>query len=311
LQSPNLLLFFKIIYSVTKNIMFNKIALYGKYDGIQSWETIDKLIQFLQSRHKTVYLDAISCTDFPVERYGIQFINRQEELNNINLAMVIGGDGTFLEVARSIVDKNIPIIGINLGRLGFLTDISPESINPILDEIFNGEFLEEKRNMLSVTIQVEGNDAFHQIAFNDIVLHKNKSPKMVEFETFINKKLLNSQRSDGLIISTPTGSSAYALSAGGPLIEPNLDILSLVSINPHTMSNRPIVISGDSEIMLRPHENCKGTACIICDGHTTFQIKAGDITTIKRHSNLITLIHPKGHDHFKLLRAKLGWGKKL
>ncbi len=291
--------------------MFNNIALYGKFDGIQSWETIDKIIQFLQSRHKTVYLDRFSCADFPVERYGIQLINRDEELNKIDLAMVIGGDGTFLGVARSVVDKNIPIIGINLGRLGFLTDILPDSVNPILDEIFNGEFLEEKRNMLAVTIEVEGKEAFRQIAFNDVVLHKNNSPRMIEFETFIDQRFLNSQRSDGLIISTPTGSSAYALSAGGPLIEPNLDVLSLVSINPHTMSYRPIVISGDSEIMLRPHENCQGTAVIICDGHITFQIKAGDTTTIKRHPNFITLIHPKDHDHFKLLRAKLNWGQKL
>ncbi len=291
--------------------MFNNIALYGKYDGVQSWETIDNLIKFLHSRNKTVALDSLSCADFPVERYGVEFINREDDLNNVDLAMVIGGDGTFLGVASSIVDKNIPIIGINLGRLGFLTDISPDSINPILDEIFNGEFLEEKRSMLSVKIESNGKEIVSQIAFNEVVLHKNNSPRMIEFEVFIDQNFLNSQRSDGVIISTPTGSSAYALSAGGPLIEPSLDVLTLVSINPHTMSNRPIVVSGEREIMLHPHKNCQGTAAIICDGHTIYQIKSDDITIIKRHSNFITLIHPKDHNHFELLRAKLNWGQKL
>ena len=291
--------------------MFDKIALYGKYDGIQSWETIDKVIQFLQSQDKTVYLDAISCPDFPVERYGIELVNREDQLDNIELAMVIGGDGTFLDVARHIVDKNIPIIGINLGRLGFLTDISPENITQTLLDIFKGEFQEEKRTMLEVMIKFEGEEVFKQLAFNDVVLHKNDSPRMVEFETFIDQQFLSSQRSDGMIISTPTGSTAYALSAGGPLINPGLDVLSLVSINPHTMSNRPVVISGDSVIELRPHENCHGTASIICDGQISSQIKPGFTTTIKRYPTFIRMIHPTSHDHYKLLRAKLNWGQKL
>ncbi|BBP43868.1 NAD(+) kinase [Thiosulfativibrio zosterae] len=291
--------------------MFNNIVIYGKYNGIQSWELIDKAIHFLQSRHKTVFLDAFSCADFPIDRYGVKLVHRDEDLDNMDLAIVVGGDGTLLDVARSIVTKHIPVIGINLGRLGFLTDISPSVMIQSLSDIINGEYDHEKRNLLEVTIIKNNKVLFNQVAFNDVVLHKNDSPRMVEFETFIDNRFLSSQRSDGLIVATPTGSTAYALSAGGPILDPTMDVFSLVSINPHTMSNRPLVISGQSEVMIRPHENCEGNASIICDGQVTFHITADHKTFIKRHANLLTMIHPKGHDHLQLLRAKLNWGQKL
>jgi len=291
--------------------MFENIVLFGKYNGMESWETIEKLTQFLQNQHKTVFLDAQSCDGFPTERYQVKKINREADLDNLDLAIVISGDGTFLDIARNIVDKELPIIGINLGHLGFLTDISQEEMFPALEAILAGHFKTEERNLLSVSIQYQNQETFHQIAFNDVVLHKDNSPRMIEFETFIDQNFLHSQRSDGLIVSTPTGSTAYSLSAGGPLISPELDVHCLVSINPHTMSNRPIVISGESTIELRPHEDCNGSASIICDGQITSEISAGYHTFIKRHPKRLKMIHPLEHNHFKLLRTKLNWGQKL
>jgi len=226
--------------------MFEKIGIFGKYNGIQSWELIDKLILYFQKKHKTVILDQRSCCDFPIERYGIERLERQLLLPQIDLAIVVGGDGTFLDVARTVVDFKIPLLGINLGRLGFLTDVSPDTMVITLDEVLDGDYQCEERMLLNVKVQLEGKTLFNEVAFNDVVLHKNDSPRMIEFETFIDKRFLNSQRSDGLIIATPTGSTAYSLSAGGPIVDPELNAMTLVSINPHTMSTRPVVVSGDS-----------------------------------------------------------------
>jgi len=291
--------------------MFNKIGIFGKYSGIQSWDLIDKLILYFQKKKKTVILDQRSCADFPIERYGIERLDRDNLMKEIDFAVVVGGDGTFLDVARCIVDYNIPILGVNLGRLGFLTDVSPDSMMVTLDEVLADDYTCEERTLLHVLIKKDGETLFDEVAFNDVVLHKNDSPRMIEFETFVDNRFLNSQRSDGLIIATPTGSTAYSLSAGGPIVDPGLNAMTLVSINPHTMSNRPVVVSGDSEILIRPHDNCSGTASIICDGQLTFQIEAKHETYVTRHPNFIKMVHPKNHDHYELLRAKLNWGQKL
>ncbi|WP_044407041.1 NAD(+) kinase [Thiomicrospira microaerophila] len=291
--------------------MFNSIGVFGKYNGFHSWKGIDKLIGFFQERERVVYLDQTSCADFPIERYGVELLSREQMHGKIDVAIVVGGDGTFLDVARYVVDQQIPILGVNLGRLGFLADVSPDTMLSTMDDLLNGTFDCEERNLLHVEIYEHDQLVFKHLAFNDVVIHKPDAPKMIEFETFINQRFLKSQRSDGMIISTPTGSTAYALSAGGPIVHPSLNVITLVSINPHSMSNRPFVIDGDSEIELRAHENCNGIARITCDGQITFEINAKHRTHVKRHPHFIKLIHPCGHDYFQLLRAKLHWGEKL
>jgi len=291
--------------------MFNRIGLFGKYNGFHSWKGIDKLIVFFQEQQKTIYLDKTSCADFPIERYGVKLMSRDEMHGQIDLAIVVGGDGTFLDVARYVVDQQIPILGVNLGRLGFLTDVSPDTMLATMADVLNGTFDCEERNLLHVEIYEHDQVVFKHLAFNDVVIHKPDAPKMIEFETFIDQTFLKSQRSDGMIISTPTGSTAYALSAGGPIVHPSLNVITLVSINPHSMSNRPFVIDGNSEIELRAHENCNGIARITCDGQITFEINAKHRTRVKRHPHFIKLIHPCGHDYFQLLRTKLHWSEKL
>jgi NAD+ kinase len=291
--------------------MFQRIGIFGKYSGEQCWDNIEVLIQYLLSKSRQIFLDDTSCHNFPAAQYQIEVVPRPQLAQQIDLAIVVGGDGTFLDVARSVVEYDVPILGINLGRLGFLTDISPADMLNSLDDILSGVYQQEQRNLLKVTIYEHQTKVFEQRAFNDVVIHKTDSPRMIEFETFVNGRFLNSQRSDGMIISTPTGSTAYALSAGGPILNPDLDAISLVSINPHTMSTRPFVISGESEVELRPHENCDGVAQIICDGQITHHISAVHRTLVTRNPKFITMLHPQGHDHFELLRAKLRWGDKL
>jgi len=291
--------------------MFNKIGIFGKYKGTQSWELIEKLLTYLQNSNQEACLDSFTCKGFPTKNFNAEMLPREEILKNIDLAIVVGGDGTFLDVARSIVDNDIPILGVNLGRLGFLTDISPNFMCEMLDEVLADNFSTEQRNLLQVRISSDNKVLFEQIAMNDIVLHKGESPRMIEFETFINNQFFNSQRSDGMIVSTPTGSTAYSLSAGGPILDPSLNVVSLVSINPHTMSNRPVVIGGDSTIEIKPHSSCSGSATIICDGQIIFPFNAVHEVIIRRHPKFITMIHPQNHNHYELLRAKLNWGQKL
>lgn len=290
--------------------MFQSIGIFGKYTGNQCWENIQVLIDFLESKNRTVYLDKPSCKKFP-KHETVQMLERDELKSKIDLAIMVGGDGTFLDVARCITDNDVPILGINLGRLGFLTDISPDDMLDTMEEVLSGVYQEELRNVLQVSVYENDDLVFQERAINDVVIHKTDSPRMIEFETFVDGRFLNSQRSDGMIISTPTGSTAYALSAGGPILDPGLDGISLVSINPHTMSTRPYVINGSSEVELRAHEYCEKTAQIICDGQITQDISPKHRTVVKRNEHYLRLLHPKGHDHFELLRAKLRWGDKL
>lgn len=222
-----------------------------------------------------------------------------------DLAVVVGGDGTLLSAARQLTQHNVPLLGINLGRLGFLVDISPENIRNCVSAVLDGRYDEEYRFLLSAQV---GNQP-PALAFNDVVLHKWNIARMIEFETWINGRFVYTQRSDGLIISTPTGSTAYALSGGGPLLAPGLDAITLVPICPHTLSNRPIVIDAASEIEISVcGQTDPNDVRITCDGATSLMTGNGDKLKVRRHDTRIRLLHPVGHDHYDVLRVKLGWG---
>jgi NAD+ kinase len=222
-----------------------------------------------------------------------------------DLAIVVGGDGTLLNAARQLADHQIPLLGVNLGRLGFLVDITPDDIGRCLSAVLDGQYREDRRFLLQAQVGA-GTVA---VAFNDVVLHKWNIARMIEFETWINGHFVYTQRSDGLIVSTPTGSTAYALSGGGPLLMPSLDAIALVPICPHTLSNRPIVIDADSEIEIAVcgHTDPEDVR-ITCDGASIVEIGRDEKLRIRRHPTRVRLLHPVGHDHFDVLRAKLGWG---
>ncbi len=222
-----------------------------------------------------------------------------------DLAISIGGDGTLLNCARALVDYTIPVLGINLGRLGFLADVPSEHIDSTLLEILNGEFSTEERFLVEGELSTNTSSSRH-LAMNDIILHSHEAVRMIEFEVFSNQQLIHRQRADGLIVSTPTGSTAYSLSGGGPIIHPALNVLAIVPICPHTLSNRPIVLPANKKIEIRViHSNT--AAQISFDGQSNHIIQAEQTIIIRRYEKTISLLHPKNYNYFDILRAKLHW----
>ena len=222
-----------------------------------------------------------------------------------DLVLVVGGDGTFLHAARVLAEHDVALVGINLGRLGFLVDILPDEIEARLEQILDGAYEADTRILLDVRM---GEQAVPERALNDAVIHKWNSIRMIEFETYIDGQFINAQRSDGLIVATPTGSTAYALSGGGPLLNPRLDALLLVPICPHTLSNRPVVVPGGSRIEIRVCDLEPEQVRLTCDGQIDLPLQAGAAIRIERSPRRIRVLHPPDHDHYRILRAKLGWG---
>lgn len=229
-----------------------------------------------------------------------------EELGaRCDLIIVVGGDGTLLHAARQMAEFDLPLVGINLGRLGFLVDITPNHIEHGLDQILQGHYDADTRTLLDA--RLDGGPEVGR-ALNDVVVHKWNTVRMIELETYVNGQFVNTHRSDGLIVATPTGSTAYALSGGGPLIHPGMDALLLVPICPHTLSNRPLVVPGDSRIELHLRHSDPELVRLTCDGQLDLPLAEGVPVVIERSRARIRLLHPRGHDHYGILRAKFGWG---
>jgi len=291
----------------TMSIPFQKIGLIGKHGDPAVKETIRTLCNFLSGHGREVILE--EATARLLEGNLLQSLPEIDLPGHSDLVIVVGGDGTLLHAARVLAKQHTPLLGINLGRLGFLVDISPNQMLPHLDMILNGEYEQEVRFLLEVTMGDESSAQEGMLAFNDVVLHKWNIARMIEFETYVDGQLVNDQRSDGLIVSTPTGSTAYALSGGGPLLHPSLNAIVLVPICPHTLSNRPIVVDGDSEIEIRLNKALSEDVQITCDGQATLPIMQGEVVRIRKAEEQVRLIHPVGYDYYSILRAKLGWGE--
>jgi len=288
---------------------FSKIGLIGKYSDPSVAKTLLPLYKLLTERHCQVWLE--SGTAREIRNTELPIATLEEIGQQCDLAITIGGDGTLLHSARILVDHDIALLGINLGRLGFLVDVLPERMLNHIEQVLAGEFVEEHRIMLEVKIINGTTTRRTSPAFNDVVVHKWEVSRMIETETYINDRLLNTLRSDGLIVSTPTGSTAYALSSGGPIIEPDMDAIVLVPICPHSMSYRPIVVDGNSKIEIMVHEIPTLNAQVSCDGQINMTLEPGDRVVIQRKQNRVRLIHPCEHDYYQVLRAKLHWGEHL
>lgn len=288
-------------------LQFNRIGLIAKLDPVVT-EPLATLAGYLSGIGCTVALERATSSLLPDA--GLECHEATDLAAAVDLLITVGGDGTLLRAARLLADREIPLLGINLGRLGFLADISPDDMTERLADILAGRFDEERRFLLRTEILREGAVVASQLAFNDAVIHKWNTARLIEFETYVNGHFVDFQRSDGLIVSTPTGSTAYALSGGGPLMEPDLDAILMVPICPHTLSNRPIVVGGDSRIDIVV---CGSTdpqhVRVSCDGQNGMVIDTGDLVRMRRHPNDIRLIHPRGHDHFNIMRTKLGWSE--
>ncbi len=285
--------------------LFESIGIIGKHSDPRIAKTITNLHLFLLQREHKVIVDTKSAALLPSGL--VQSCDTESIAGHCDLIIAIGGDGTFLNATRATVNYNIPLIGINLGRLGFLVDISPEHIEQKLNKILQGKYIEEKRYLLHTQIIRDQKIIHQQTSVNEVVVHRWITPSMIEIVTHIDGVYLNSQRSDGLIISTPTGSTAYSLSAGGPILHPALNALVLVPLSPHTLSNRPIVIDDTAEIEISFCQTKQINALVTCDHMEIPKILISDKILIKKLPDPYRILHPEDHDFFHILRGKLNW----
>lgn len=289
--------------------MFDTIGLITKVADRQVTTTFGELVAYLRASGRRILIDADSAgTDSKNE---LEAVPRNELGALCDLVIVVAGDGTFLKAARDLADSSIPLLGVNLGRLGFLADIMPAEMTARLDDILQGRFEEEHRFLLTASVARDGDIVYEGSALNEVVVHKGSIPRLVEFETHVDGRLLHVQRSDGLIVSTPTGSTAYSLSGGGPILHPALDAIVLVPICPHTLSSRPLVVTGDSEIAIMLSRSNTPEAQLTLDGHSAIDLRLEDRIVIKKNPRPLRLIHPPGHDYFATLRTKLHWGREI
>lgn len=285
---------------------FRNIGLIGRLNSQRVVETLKRLSRYLMEEGHNVILDSKIADVMPGHNMQVSAVSMMGEI--CDLVIVVGGDGSLLGAARALAKYNTPVLGVNRGRLGFLTDIMPD--DNMLDEIqgvLDGEYLEERRFLLDAEVKRDGNPIATAAALNDVVLHPGKSARMIAFKLYIEGQFVYSLRSDGLIVSTPTGSTAYSLSGGGPIMHPRLDALVLVPMFPHTLSSRPIVVDGKSEIKIVVDDQIDLYPMVSCDGQTHIPCAPGDSITIRKKPSKLKLIHPKGHNFYEICRTKLGW----
>lgn len=288
---------------------FRNIGLIGRLESPGVIETLKTLKGFLVTEGYRVILEESTAVEF--SDHGLQ-VSPLRLLGEIcDLAIVVGGDGSILGAARALARHKVPVLGINRGRLGFLTDISPEEVPAKIIDVLAGKYIMESRFLLDTRLQRNGEPISSGRALNDVVLHPGQSTRMIEFELYIEGQFVYSQRSDGLIVSTPTGSTAYALSAGGPIMHPALDAIVLVPMFAHTLSSRPIVVGGSSEIKIVLGLENRFNLQISCDGQDHLTAAPGDVLYVHKYPHKLRIIHPVNHNFYEICRSKLGWGNLL
>ncbi|NBQ85297.1 MAG: NAD kinase [Methylophilaceae bacterium] len=283
---------------------FKNVALIGKYNAPEMRDNVLAMAEFLAAEQLDVFVEEQTAKHCNIAGY--QLLSMSVIGERVDLAVVLGGDGTMLAVSRQLANSDIPLIGVNQGRVGFLTDVSSANMLAEMRKIILGEFSIEQRILLTATVMRNGQVVSHGRAMNDVVVNKSGMSRLIELEVNIDGQFVHKQRSDGLILATPTGTTAYALSAGGPILHPTLDAITLVPICPHTLSNRPIAINSSSkvEITLVHAED----AAVHLDGQLQIDLMIGDKVLVERDQQTVSLLHPMGHSHYDMLRQKLNWG---
>ena len=286
---------------------FKTIGLVGKYDTQGIGGSVLVLARFLIERGYSIILASQTAEYLHIDEFPTE--NLSDLAAHSDVVAVLGGDGTMLSIARALAPHGAPLIGINQGRLGFLTDITIEGMLDAVAEILSGQYVAEERILLNAQVRRNGAPVFEGAAFNDVVVGKGGIGRLIELEIAINSEFVYSQRADGLVVATPTGSTAYAMSSGGPIMHPKLEAIALVPVSPHTLSARPIVVSSQSRIEI--HLTHANDARVHFDGQQGFDLMTGDHVWITRAARPITLLHPHSYSYYDTLRQKLHWGKKL
>lgn len=269
-------------------------------------EVVPPLMQWLRDRKVDVLFDQETRESLGS---GPEGISREALGAKIDLAIVLGGDGTLLSAARALAGHDVPILPVNLGGLGFLTSVTLDELYPLLDPILAGNYGTSVRMMLDAEIRSDGASAGRQSALNDVVANKGALARMLEFDVYVNQDHVGRYRADGLIVATPTGSTAYSLAADGPIVDPELDAFVITPICPHMLTNRPIVIPGEARIDL-DFGAAEEPVYVTLDGQIGFQLKAKDHVTITKSAKRVTLVRPPNKSYFEILRSKLRWGER-
>ena len=283
-------------------VKFNTIGLVVRQDIESRFDTVLTVARALRN-HADIL---VHCLDFETPTNDLPTVSLEALVNQSDLVISLGGDGTLLTAARALVNLDTPLLGINLGRLGFLADVSIADFESHITEVLAGKYTVEKRFFIEGEIQSNDKSTSTNIALNDIILHSHESLSMIEYEVHCNGSLIHKQRADGVIVTTPTGSTAYALSGGGPIMHPSLEALAIVPICPHTLTNRPIVIPASQAIEVRLSQR-GSKAKINFDGQSTMVLDHTSKVKIQRYPQLLTLLHPVDYDYFGIVRAKLQW----
>lgn len=284
---------------------YSTIAIIGKHGDTPATEELKQLAAFLEARGHRLVFESLTARE--LGRPAVEAMTPEQIGGCAQLAVVVGGDGTMLGIARQLAPFRVPLVGVNQGRLGFMTDIPLDRMLPVLGEMLDGKLESEQRSLLEGTVVRDGRAISHGVAFNDVVVARGSGTGMIELRVNVDGHFMYDQRSDGLIVATPTGSTAYALSAGGPLLQPQLGGIVMVPIAPHALSNRPIVLSDDRVIEI---ELSSGRDCSVnFDMQSVNTLQLHDRVLVKRSQHTVTFLHPKGWSYFDTLREKLHWNE--
>jgi NAD+ kinase len=286
---------------------FEHIAVIGNDRDPRVVESLQLIAAHLSARQRRVAADAASTVNFTSTQ--IELRPEERLADGVDLIVAVGGDGTMLHAARLAAPRDVPVLGVNRGRLGFLADIGPADLRDRLDEILSGRYVRDHRAMLQATLSFATGPGRTCHALNDVVLQKWRTGRMLDFETWIDGRYVNTHGGDGVVVATATGSTAYALSCGGPILYPELEAVVLAPICPHTLSDRPIVVRSSSTIEVRLLERPDTRAQITCDGVSLGEITPGEALVVCKAPQSVTLLHPADHDYYRILRSKLRWGR--
>ena len=287
-------------------VSLRSCALVGRFTDPHVAESSQVVLAHLATRQVAVLLDEAAALP---DRGTAVRVPESELGRRADLMIAVGGDGTLLYAAGLVARHGVPLLGINRGRLGFLTDVMPEDIPACLDAALEGRLEADERPLLAACLRHSNGESAHALALNDVVLQKLATGRMLDFETRVAGHYVNTHAGDGIVVASATGSTAYALSCGGPIVEPNLDVVVLSPICPHTLSDRPIVVSGRSTIEIKLLDRSDARAQVTCDGVILGSLVPEEVLSIGPARERITLLHPPGHDYFRLLRSKLRWGR--
>ena len=284
--------------------MFKNVGIYVRQESNHGvdLDVMNDMINFLSNKDIKLLIDESS--DY--ENSHTNSVNHNDFVETVDLIIVFGGDGTLLNSARKYLDYEIPILGINMGKVGFLTDIKVDNFEKSLSDILDGNYLIEERNLVSAKF-----NETHLYGLNEVVIHSGSYAQLMRYQLSVNDKIVYEQRSDGLIVATPTGSTAYALSAGGPIIHPSLDVWTILPMLPQSLSSRPFIISSEEKVIINLFDGPNEQAKICVDGQDDIDLPFNVEISVSKMKKTLKLVHPKDNDFFEACKEKLGWSLNI